>query len=409
MTTTTRTYRIPTSRTDDALARVAKVNKRLARLGLPLYQVTTTEAPPEAVYDYDGETVLEYLARTDITIIGELPRYAGWEPVAVLVREQGGPVVTRMWPGLADEPNLRAFRGTDATCEHCNKNRYRTDTYVVRHVETGEMKQVGRNCLSAFLGIDVNVTGWGINGSADLDEIGGFAGGADDARFAVADVVATTCAVVALTGRWVSKNAVRESFGALTSTADIVTDALYGKSLSCARLREELAPFMADGHAKAKLVIAHAIAMADTDTSEYVMNLSTVAAQEWVGLRNLPLLASAVGAYTRHEEETVRRAIAGESTWQGSVKDKLDLTVTVESTRTMDSHYGTTTLIVMVDATGNRYKWFASGFVSAAAGDQLTIKGTVKAHDEYRGTKETILTRCKILARIEQRDTVAAQ
>jgi hypothetical protein len=42
-------------------------------------------------------------------------------------------------------------RSVDPTCDHCQTNRQRKDTFVVRH-EGGEEKLIGRQCLKDFLG-----------------------------------------------------------------------------------------------------------------------------------------------------------------------------------------------------------------------------------------------------------------
>ena len=62
----------------------------------------------------------------------------------------------------------------------------------------------------------------------------------------------------------------------------------------------------------------------------------------------------------------------------------------------------------MLDAKGNVYVWFASGSSAAlinitgtgaqAIGKTVVISGTVKDHKDYKGTKETILTRVKLEA-----------
>ena len=52
------------------------------------------------------------------------------------------------------------------------------------------------------------------------------------------------------------------------------------------------------------------------------------------------------------------------------------------------------------DQWGGKYKtygemWTGEGY-DIEEGKTYTIKGTVKEHSEYKGTKQTILTRCKI-------------
>ena len=56
----------------------------------------------------------------------------------------------------------------------------------------------------------------------------------------------------------------------------------------------------------------------------------------------------------------------------------------------------------MKDAAGNVYTWKTAnniGYEDAEGvwqkPEEFTIKGTVKEHSEYRGEKQTVLTRCK--------------
>lgn len=79
----------------------------------------------------------------------------------------------------------------------------------------------------------------------------------------------------------------------------------------------------------------------------------------------------------------------------GKVGDKVDMEVTHTRTGYYDTQFGTTWVHNFKDAAGNILIWKTS----ACAGfekDNLRIKGTIKAHDEYNGIKQTVLTRCKI-------------
>lgn len=64
---------------------------------------------------------------------------------------------------------------------------------------------------------------------------------------------------------------------------------------------------------------------------------------------------------------------------------------------TVNSMYGTSELYIFVDKDGNKYKTFYSGRGwECETGDKVTLKGTVKKHEEYKGEKATMLTRCKV-------------
>ncbi len=412
--TTTRTYTIPASLDQAARDKVAKVNRRLVKLGLPLYRLTIEPGPDRVMYDQAGaRTVIDgvphyfeqgrtvpcpiigYEQTINVAIIGEIPRLADWEPVAVLTRDQDGPVITRVWPGLAVEPDLTAFRGTDPVCEHCRTRRHRTDTYVVRNTITGELRQIGRNCLAAFTGITVSIPRWVVDGDDGFDEMGGWGGSAADLRWPVLDALQAACAVVAEFG-WVSRAMVNDSMGQRTATADLVGVVLSGPGDAAAKLRALVEPRMADAAAKAVLVREFAAGLADRETGEYATNLSTLARLDWVGQRNLALLVSALSAFARDEERQVRAATTTESAWVGEVNGKGTWTLTVALALVVGD-FRPSTLVTMVDADGNHFKWFASGVRDFEAGDVLTLKGTIKAHDEYRGVKQTQITRCKVV------------
>ena len=140
-------------------------------------------------------------------------------------------------------------------------------------------------------------------------------------------------------------------------------------------------------------------------TSTYVDNLKVAAAAEYVEARQIGLLASAPRAYTRHLETAAERQ-AKQARWEaekaakkvsdylGSEGDKLKVEVTVNSVRHIAGDYGTTHLFTMTTAEGNIVKWFASNEV-LEEGQTVTLQGTVKKHDDYNGTKSTVLTRCK--------------
>lgn len=96
----------------------------------------------------------------------------------------------------------------------------------------------------------------------------------------------------------------------------------------------------------------------------------------------------------------------------GCVGQKVSVAVTlVNEIRYVDykfSHYGTSYYTyIMQDSDGNVYVWKTSSIMSFEdsndtgrlyfiyKGDTLMISGTVKEHSEYKGVKQTVLTRCK--------------
>lgn len=63
---------------------------------------------------------------------------------------------------------------------------------------------------------------------------------------------------------------------------------------------------------------------------------------------------------------------------------------------TFDGYYGLTYLHTFVKD-GYTFTWFTSkDLEELEKGDIVTLKGTIKEHKEYKGYKQTVVTRCKI-------------
>ncbi len=96
-------------------------------------------------------------------------------------------------------------------------------------------------------------------------------------------------------------------------------------------------------------------------------------------------------------ERNAERAVQDStSAYVGDIKDRIEFEAMVEFTKEFDGFYGTSTVIKLRDLDGNVFTWFATGCHDVNRGDRVSIKGTVKKHEVYQGTKQTILSRCKI-------------
>ena len=82
------------------------------------------------------------------------------------------------------------------------------------------------------------------------------------------------------------------------------------------------------------------------------------------------------------------------SEFQGEVGEKLELTVVVEKAIALDGYYGLSTMHIMRDYDGNCYVWTTSAR-NWEVGSEHDIVGTVKDHKQYKGVRQTILTRCR--------------
>ena len=103
------------------------------------------------------------------------------------------------------------------------------------------------------------------------------------------------------------------------------------------------------------------------------------------------------------EERAKEEALKARSNYVGSVGEKIEVKVTLTDkiTYEKENFYGygmiDSHIYKFIDSEGNIFSWFTGSSIDANKGDAVTLKATVKKHNEYNNAKETILTRCKIL------------
>jgi len=445
MPATTKIESFPAHRLEEARALLAKAHARLVRAAAKAGQ--TAPAAPELVVlaervesrcrvckltvagwppathaclpRYAGDAGA-WVSRelVDLEIAADRPALAGWDFLAAVEPLDGGNLIRQVPGASVAEGELARWAEGKIACDHCGTARRRSETFIVRAdgsdpaIAAGSYRQVGRSCLSAFLGgrspaAIVGQLAWErLVREAGEDGEGGWGGGGGATVLAPDAFLIQTAACVRIDG-WCSRSAARadaDDFGTgahREATADQAVHVMvepFGGDPSGAWRRERmrLAPSALDEeHGRAALAWARAIA----PSSDYERNLKLVASQVSVRHKHVGILASAVPAYFRVVEREVAlrrereaRALAP-SRHVGEVGQRLDLELTVRRVTTVDTDYGALHIISMRDGAGNLFVW-KTGSTSATPGDRLDVRGTVKKHDDYRGEAQTVLSRC---------------
>lgn len=143
---------------------------------------------------------------------------------------------------------------------------------------------------------------------------------------------------------------------------------------------------------------------AGDEDGDYRLRLADLTRYQVLNRRNVAVLVSAVAAWQRDQR---RRRIAAEqdraaecSRHQGAVGERLTVTATVVMVRRMEpTHFGYRVqekhLLQFRDAEHNVFKWFSAAASLPIAGQTVTLTGTVKKHEVFGGTAQTLLTRCR--------------
>lgn len=107
------------------------------------------------------------------------------------------------------------------------------------------------------------------------------------------------------------------------------------------------------------------------------------------------------------DKENAKKARLSE--YQGDLGERIERKVIVTFAKRRFTNYGEGTIVTMEDMMGNVYTWFASRIVEVIAqgnegikGTELTITGTVKSHEDFRGIPTTYLTRCKLVGELDE-------
>jgi hypothetical protein len=241
-------------------------------------------------------------------------------------------------------------------------------------------------------------------------EEGGWGGG-DPTAVSIETFLAQVAACVRVDG-YLSRRKARETIPPMNATADdVLTLTLYPpKSPSDAQVKwaRERIVTRADCDLAAK-ALAHARSDSLSDRAsraadDFLYNLFVAAKQDAVTAKLAGIAAYLIPFYQREIEREVlrsaeRESLAG-SKYIGAVKDRPILQVRILSVRPVgqDSEFGTSLLHKALTSDGDVVVWFdRSDRDALEVGSEQWIKGTVKAHKEFDGVKQTTLNRVDLL------------
>jgi hypothetical protein len=405
---------VPVANVERLTETLAKLQRKATRLGkvapalnwhdrdyvaLRTFVVTDPagEEPPR-------EVRRKVLFRQCVVVAPEI-RVEGWELVAAVDHLTDTERVVRPFPGVELPATLTT---KESYCHHCHTRRRRNTTYWLRKEESrwfGEPRychiQVGGDCLKDFLGIDpahaALVAAWydaqrscqepGSRYEGDLEEWLGW-----------------VAVAVRLDGRYWSKaDAERANYALPYGAPEQHTTVKYARELESAHHETPLAVRVYPEDLALVARVKGYVATLDPAQSVYNQNLQAIFRAGIRLWKHEGLAASAFAGYLREQarlaEVKVRQARPA-STFLGNVGERHTVEAEVTSCRDMgEGQYGPTTLLKFVTPGGKVLSWFASGEWHLEPGTTVRLVGTVKKLEEYRGERQTQLTRCRIIER----------
>lgn len=323
----------------------------------------------------------------------------GWQFIASVEHTEKGNIINK----ACDIEVPERYYQSEPFCEHCKTRRARKDTFIVRNLETGEFKQVGKSCLADY------THGMSAEGVAEytaaFKEIVKGSSPCEGWHYTKYIRTEEFLKYVAETIRHFGYT---RNVPELRSTSNRAFEYYQVKNdwgmFPALRERLELemydCKFNADSeYAKTETERALKWLAEQPEDSNYIHNLKTACALDYIA-GNYGLLASLFPTYNRElERENLRKQelMKGmKSNYVGRVGDKVELKVeSVKMVTSWETMYGVTFVWKITSTDGNIFTWKTSNSIPD---NVSSIKGTVKEHKEYRGVKQTELTRCRCSA-----------
>ena len=387
------------------VARLEKLAAKATQLGCSISWEIGAPEPRKAVDAATGIAKFIFLVRP-VTVTGSAPRLAGWSFIGMLSRSDAAGTLRKMVPGIACPDSAKD--ATPERCDHCHKARRRDGSYIVQHTD-GRVNVVGSSCLRDFLGHKspeqiVHGCNWLVDLVDGLDDDFGASEGGGGARpyFTTLEVLRVAFHLAANGGykpaKFENKSTASEVFATLCPPMQAVKAA----EMLLAEITEATTE-------KARAAIEWV--KGTTEDSDFMNNLRVVAGSEWIGMKALGMACAIVPAYDRDAIKRTEKATRIVSAHFGTVKERKPLgEATILHIHSFETQYGWQCIYLFRLADGNIAKWKTSSYIdNAGKGSKVIIKkATIKAHEEYQGTAQTVLTRVDVELIPEAAEVAAA-
>ena len=387
-------YKIPADHLPKFEKQIAKLSRKSEKLGCGRIYFVPFNTLEEK---QKNGTVLRYV---EILFNGfDAPKLNGWSFIARLDHSSEAGNIVRPIPGQVVPEYYRTV-GSD--CDHCNRKRYRRDTFVVRN-EAGEYKQVGGTCLKDFLG----------HGNpeklAKMAELLGYADecarGAmtigTDRKYLDLEVFLSNCASVIEAHGYMSRssamkiNADRDDGNYVPTTSNLALDNMfpeYNKSHLSIKVEDKHRALAIES-----MEWAQALGDDGKELSDYEHNIHVLAATGYIEFRSINYASSILAGYMRKNNLFPQREEKKISTHVGTVGEKIaEREVALLGAFPRENGRGGYTYFYrFADADGNVLTWSTGIYIDAEKGAKLKLCGKVKKHDVFRDIKQTVLSHCQ--------------
>ena len=337
---------------------------------------------------------------------------ADYEAVAVASCTTNGNVIRKI---NYDVEVPERYYHSGCVCEHCNSNRFRKEVLIIRNVNTGEYKQVGKACCKLYTGnLDaewVAMLGEFYDKLSEEEDYGMDSSWGGERYYPVKDVVAIAYGFIRKIGYFSSSTDLPTK--SLVSTY-LHRDVYYvNKELKRFKIDVEFDDKDFDNEEYAEKVIDY-YGKVESD-SEFMRNISIIIKNRYISQKELGYVCYLPQGYMKEVEKAEKRRIAAEKRaksdalgYFGEVgkRYKNEKVASVEEVGYYTTQFGITTIYRITLESGYELTWKTSSAPYEFGEEDKevnTVAFTVKEHGEYKGYKQTVVTRCKFTVKEKER------
>lgn len=397
--TETKTYNIPEAKIEELRKLMMRVQKKCAKYGHDFHFAEVGETFEEVTVD--GR---KYMVKFITVEASGTALINNWEFVASIEHTANGNIVSSGYSGI--EVPVK-YRDSKPYCDHCGSNRYRKETYIVYNTVTGEFKQVGKTCLKDYThGMDAGHIAALAESLAYLEDcasvdFGGFSVVSyyEPKKFLQYVIETVKHFGYVPSSEWESTRSKTSDFFYLLEE-NWAASSEYKATLKETIKRINYEPLSDENSKSADAMINWLFNEAD-DSSDFIHNLKVIFSGDYTRAKFFGYIAGLVPAYAKavNKQQELAKATedAKKSKYQGNIGDRIEVDVaSAQIVTSWGTQWGMTYIYKFTDIHNNVYTWKTSNWYDLDKDVIKTIKATIKAHNEYRGTEQTELTRCKI-------------
>lgn len=381
--------------------KLKRIERKCAKCGNPfIFNVVGTEIR-EVINE---QTQVKSCYKFIIVEVEGTAKIDDYECVAVLENHVFGNVIRRINTEI-EIPER--FLHTDNICEHCNSKRLRNELYIIHNIKTNEFKQVGSSCLLLYTGgLNAEYVASYIDGITELEEFNGFVGNGAKYYISVNEVVEYATEIIDKMGYFNSNSNLSTKYlvGAMTNRVSNLIKRIEDVNKMLKNNKFDISFSEADFHKEntketTEKIIEYYLKL--ENNSEFINNVQVILKDGYVSWENIGFLCYLPEGYFKHIQKEIKRVeqikIDEKSNHFGDVNKRYkDINIyEIEILTSYYSAYGTIYIYKIVLETGDILIWKTSNYIDDFK-TKKNITFTVKAHGEFKGIKQTEVTRCKL-------------